>query len=310
MNSAPNRSRGYAAVFATVVIWSLPSVFQFYLNRYYDPWSQNFYRYAVGCLTVAPFVFNRFWRKGPRIDRRAVAQCFVPVVPNVVHQITQTIALLYMGPGMIAIFGRSSVIVTALLALLFFADERAVIRQWQFVAGTSLGLLGAFGVFWFQRSAGAEHFALRGFAFAITATIGWALYGILVKRPAATLGPIRSFGLISFLTSAALLPLMFIWGKPATPLHVGWQVNAILILSAVTCISAAHLLYYVAIRELGVALAQTLQLLCPVGALGLSALIFGERLGHAQLWSAAILLAGAFLAMQARPTAVADPGIE
>jgi len=41
-----NLSEGYAAVFATVIIWSTPSLFQYYLNRYYDPWAQNFYRFA------------------------------------------------------------------------------------------------------------------------------------------------------------------------------------------------------------------------------------------------------------------------
>ena len=66
------------------------------------------------------------------------------------------------------------------------------------------------------------------------------------------------------------------------------------------------MLYYVAIREIGVALAQSLQLLCPAGALGLSAWIYGERLTHAQVWSAAILLLGAFLAMRAKPVATTE----
>ena len=89
-------------------------------------------------------------------------------------------------------------------------------------------------------------------------------------------------------------------------LHVDAQVNIILIISAVTCISIAHVLYYIAIREIGVALSQTLQLLCPAGALGLSALIFHERLTHTQLWSAAILLLGAFLATRVKPIATAE----
>jgi drug/metabolite transporter (DMT)-like permease len=103
-----------------------------------------------------------------------------------------------------------------------------------------------------------------------------------------------------------LLPLTFAFGKIATPLHAGLQVNAILIVSAVTCITLAHVFYYVAIREIGVALAQTLQLLCPALALGLSAWIYGERLTHAQLWSAAILLLGAFLAMRVKPIATTE----
>jgi drug/metabolite transporter (DMT)-like permease len=296
-----NFSTGYAAVFATILIWSTPSLFQFYLNRYYDPWAQNFYRYSVGCIAVLPFVFYHFSRDRPRIDARIFLACLVPALPNVVHQITQTVALFYMGPGVYTVFIRSSVVITALLALAFFPEERSVIRQWQFQAGTLLGLIGAVGVCWFQPGMESARMPLRGLAIAFTATFSWALYGVLVKRPSAQLGPIHSFGLISFITSVLLLPLTLAFGNIATPLQAGLHVNIILIISAVTCITMAHVLYYIAIREIGVALSQTLQLLCPAGALGLSVLIFGERLSHAQLWSAAILLFGAFLAMRTKP---------
>ena len=299
-------SKGYAAVFATVLIWSMPSLFQYYLNRYYDPWAQNFYRYSVACLAIAPLVFYRVRRGGPRIDMHAIGICLLPCLPNVVHQITQVMALFYMGPAVYTIFTRSSVIFTALLALAFFPEERHIIRQWQFQAGTFLGLIGAFGVIWFQAGWQSGHIALRGLIIAFTATFCWALYGVLVKRPSAQLGSIRSFGLISFITSILLLPLTCAFGKIDTPLHAGLPVNLVLILSAVSCITLAHVLYYVAIREIGVALAQTLQLLCPAGALALSAWIFDERLTHAQLWSALILLFGAFLAMRTKPIATAE----
>jgi len=303
----PDISKGYAAVFATIAIWSMPSLFQFYLNQYYDPWSQNFYRYSIACLAIAPFLLHRLRRGEDRIDRTALIACLWPSLPNVVHQITQVMALFYMGPGVFAIFARSSVIFTALLALIFFPEERHVIRQWQFLVGTLLGLIGAFGVIWFQ--AGLEttgHIPLRGLAIAFTATFCWALYGIFVKRPSAQLGPIRSFGLISLITSTLLLPLMLLFGKIGTPLHVTAPTNLILIVSAISCITAAHVLYYIAIREIGVALAQTLQLLCPAGALALSAWIFHERLSPAQLWSAGILLIGAFLAMRTKPQAAIE----
>jgi drug/metabolite transporter (DMT)-like permease len=307
-------SRGYAAVFATVAIWSLPSLFLFYLNRFYDPWSQNFYRYAVACLAIVPFVLFQF-RREPKIDIRAVGLCLIPCLPNVVHQITQVVALFYMGPGVYAIFARTSVIFTALLALAFFPEERYVIRQWQFQLGTLLGLLGAFGVIWFQSNAEepalsasrmGRHIAWQGLLIAFVAVFCWALYGVLVKRPSAKLGSIRSFGIISFITSALLLPLTLMFGKIGTPFHVTAHVNLILIISAVICITLAHVLYYVAINAIGVALAQTLQLLCPLGALALSGWIFHERLTHLQLFSAAILLIGAFLAMRTKPAAVIE----
>jgi drug/metabolite transporter (DMT)-like permease len=292
--------RGYAAIFGTVVIWSTPSLFQFYLNRFYDPWAQNFYRYSVACLAVLPFAFYGFRRSGLRLDRGLFFACLIPALPNVVHQIAQNVALFHMGPGVYAIFIRSSVIITTLLALIFFPEERWIIRQWQFQAGTLLGLVGAVGVLWFQPGREGGAIAFRGVAVAFTASFCWALYSVLVKRPSARLGPIRSFGLISFITSALLLPLTLAFGSIATPLHVGLRVNVILIISAVTCISLAHVLYYIAIRKVGVALSQTLQLLCPAGALALSAFVFGERLTTAQVWSAAILLFGAFLAMRVK----------
>ena len=308
-------SRGYAALFASIAIWSMPSLFQFYLVRYYEPFAQNFYRYSVACLAIAPFVFYRVRRGGPKIDLHALGVCLIPCIPNVIHQITQVVSLFYMGPGVYAIFNRSSVIFTALLALAFFPEERHIVRQWQFQLGTLLGLLGAFGVIWFQ-SNGQEpalsasrmgrHIAWPGLLIAFTATFCWALYAVLVKRPSAQLGAIRSFGVISFITSALSFPLTLLFGRIDAPLHAGTHVNLILIVSAITCITVAHVLYYVAIQEVGVALAQTLQLLCPLGALALSTWIFHERLTSAQLISAVILLIGAFLAMRTKPAAVVE----
>ena len=304
--NSPDLSKGYAAIFATIIIWSLPSLFQFFLNRYYDVWAQNFYRYFIACLAITPLLLRQVRRDGPKIDMKAIAICLVPCIPNVVHQITQVMALFYMGPGVYAVFARTSVIFTALLALIFFPEERYVIRQSQFQIGTLLGLVGAFGVIWFQAGPQDRHISFAGLFIAFTATFCWALYGVLVKRPSAQLGSIRSFGIISFITSALLLPLTFAFGKIDTPLHVGMQVNFILIISAVTCITLAHVFYYVAIHEIGVALAQSLQLLCPAGALGLSALIFHERLTRPQLLSAILLLFGAFLAMRTKPIATTE----
>src|SRR5213078_1171156 len=301
-------SEGYAAVFATVLIWSTPSLFMYYLNRYYDPWAQNFYRYFVACLAIAPLVFYRIHRGGPEIDLRAVGLCLLPCLPNVVHQVTQVMALFYMGPGVYTSFIRSSVIFTALLALAFFPEERVIIRQWKFQAGTLLGLIGAFGVIWFQTNVLSQerHIALPGLLIAFAASFCWALYGVLIKRPSAQLGSIRSFGLVSLITSALLLPLTLAFGKIGTPFQAGAQANLILIVSAVTCITLAHVLYYVAINEIGVALSQSLQLLCPAIAMALSAWVYGERLTQAQIWSAAILLVGAFLAMRTKPIATAE----
>ena len=273
----------------------------FFLNRFYDPYAQNFYRYSIACIAVLPFALYPFERKAAPLTGRLLLACLVVALPNVVHQLAQVMALFYMGPGVYAIFMRSTVIMTAIMALIFFPEERHIIRQWQFQLGTVLGLFGAVGVLWFQPGWDAGHTPLHGLAIACAAALCWAIYGVLVKRPSAELGSLRSFAVISFMTSVLLLPLTLVFGKIGTPFEVSSHVNLILVISAVTCISLAHVLYYVAIRELGVALSQTLQLLCPLLALALSAWIFGERLTAPQLWSAGILLLGAFLATRVKP---------
>ena len=298
--------KGYAAVFATIAIWSTPSLFQFYLNRYYDPFAQNFYRYSIAFLAILPLGFYRFRRRGPCPDWNIIGLCFLAALPNVIHQITQVVSLHYMGPGVYSVFIRSSVIMSALLALLFFPEERRIIWQWQFQAGTLLGLLGAIGVFWCQPRWSGGHVSLGGLALALTASFCWALYSVLVKRPAARLGTIRSFTVISFITSILLCPLTCVFGNVATPFQVSLPVNWIMIASAVFCITLAHVLYYVAIREIGVALSQTLQLLSPLGALALSSWIFHERFTVAQFWCAAILLFGTFLATRVKPHTTAE----
>src|SRR5260370_26608100 len=104
--SRTSTSEGYAAVFATILIWSTPSLFQYYLNRYYDPGAQNFYRYLVACVSIAPLLIFRIRYREQPIDWRAVGICIVPCMPNVVHQVTKVIVLFYICPIVDTIFTR------------------------------------------------------------------------------------------------------------------------------------------------------------------------------------------------------------
>src|SRR6266508_6852105 len=103
MCSRTSTSEVYAAVFATILIWSTPSLFQYYLNRSYDPWAQNFYRYLVACVSIAPVLIYRVRRRGELIDWRAVAICIVRCLRNVIIQVTQVMGVFYMGPGVYTI---------------------------------------------------------------------------------------------------------------------------------------------------------------------------------------------------------------
>ena len=86
-SSGKSLSEGYAAIFATVVIWSTPSLFQFYLNRYYDPFAQNFYRYSVAFLTILPFALFVFAGRHRSWMGTHLWICLPAAFPNVVHQV-------------------------------------------------------------------------------------------------------------------------------------------------------------------------------------------------------------------------------
>jgi drug/metabolite transporter (DMT)-like permease len=295
--------RGRLALAATVVIWSTPPLFQFWLAASYDAWTQNFYRYAAGFLTMAPFLLWMAWRTPRRLPLHEWLGCAWAAIPNVVHQVAQTMAVVLLLPGIYALFGRVSVIFTALLAVIFFADERWIARSFKFFTGTLLGLVGVAGLV----AAPGGTWPWAGLALAFLAAAGWASYGIFVKKFTARSGPTLGFGVISFFTALLLLPLMLWFGDASQFLRADAWTNFVLLGSGVVAIGLGHWLYYIGIRELGAAPAQSALLLCPLGTMLLSAGFFGETFGVGQILAGAVLLLGAFLALSARPPIVEEP---
>ena len=296
--------RGRLALAAAVLIWSGTPVFQYWLAGSFDTWTQNFYRYAAGFLTMVPFLGWMARRAPHRLTAREWAGCAAAAVPNVVHQVAQTVAVVLLLPGVYALLGRVSVILTAILAVIFFADERWIARSVKFQLGTVLALAGMVGLVW---SPGTGVVSGAGLWLALLAACGWASYGIMVKQFTVRLGPTLGFGVISFFTALLLLPLMLLFGDATAPWRCDAWTNFVLFGSGVLAIGAGHWFYYVGIRRLGAAPAQSALLLCPLGTMLLSSGLFGESFRFEQLLSGAVLLTGAFLALAARPPVGEEP---
>jgi drug/metabolite transporter (DMT)-like permease len=299
--------RGRLALLATVVVWSTPPIFQFWLARSFDPWTQNFYRYAAGFLVMSPFLWWMTRRDVAVWRRVAWRGCGWAAVPNVVHQVAQTMAVVLLMPGVYALLGRISVVFTAVLAVVMFADERWIARSTRFTLGISCGLLGLAGLAWSEGGFGTEVKTTAGFGLGLLAAGGWALYGILVKKHTAESGPTLGFGVISFFTTALLMPFMVVFGDPAAVLRADLWTNTVLLGSGILSIGLGHWLYYIGIRELGAAPSQAALLLCPLGTMLLSAGLFGETFHPGQLVSGVVLLCGALFALTAKPPVVEEP---
>ena len=297
---------GRSALLAAVLIWSTPPVFQYWLSGHFDAWAQNFYRYVAGFLTMVPFLGWMAWREPLRLTRSEWLGCAVAAVPNVVHQVAQTMAVVLILPGVYALLGRTSVIITALLVVIFFADERWIARSVKFQLGTLLAMAGVVGLVW-TPGAGLGALPVEGLWLALFAATGWAAYGVLVKKSTVRTGPTLGFGVISLFTALFLLPLMLIFGDWSSVLQVDAWANFVLFGSGILSVGVGHWLYYVGIRELGAAPAQSALLLCPLGTMLLSAELFGESFTVTHMAAGGSLLLGAFLAMAARPPVVEEP---
>lgn len=297
---------GRLALLAAVLIWSTPPIFQYWLSGPFDAWAQNFYRYVAGFLTMVPFLGWMAWRAPLRLTSSDWLGCAVAAVPNVIHQVAQTMAVVLILPGVYALLGRISVILTAILVVIFFTDERWIARSVKFQLGTVLALFGVAGLVWTPGS-GLGALPATGLWLALFAATGWAAYGVLVKKFTARSGPTLGFGVVSFFTTLFLLPLLLLFGDASSVLRADAWTNFVLFASGVLSIGIGHWLYYVGIRELGAAPAQSALLLCPLGTMLLSAELFGETFGATQMVAGSILLLGAFLALAARPPVVEQP---
>jgi drug/metabolite transporter (DMT)-like permease len=295
MANLTERQTGILALAITLVAWSLSSLFVKYLMPYYDPWTQNFYRYAAGMLVMLPVLA----RQTRRLDRRHLVRLIAPTVPNLVHQISWVVALLWIYPALASFLNKSSVLFAALMAYMLFPEERWLFRSKRFLTGLALSVAGTLGLALLRPDLDQMKMNL-GVTLVLVAAAGWAVYSVAAKRPAEELGAGVSFSVVSTYTTLALLPLALLWGDLRRWGAAPWHVNAIMVFSGAFCIGVAHTTYYRAIKALGVSVCSTMLLTTPLGTMLLSRWLFGERLTAGQIAGGVLLLAGGALTLLAR----------
>lgn len=290
-----SRQRAILALAFVVLIWCTPSVFVKYLIAHYDPFTQNFYRYASSALFLLPWLAWRLRERG-RLSRNELGRLLRPSIPNVISQTAWPLALLWLLPAFVSLFSKSSILFSCLLAAIFFPDERWLFRSGRFLLGLALSFIGTIGLSLLRPDLGEAKVNLA-ILLVLCSSLSWATYSVTVKKYVPDVGPRVSFAVISLYTTLLLLFPALIWGDLGLVAKAPWQVNLILVLSGILCIGIAHPLYYVAIRELGVTICATMLLGTPFGALALSHLVFDEVLTPGQLACGVVLLVGGGLTL-------------
>ncbi|MCP4256142.1 MAG: DMT family transporter [Planctomycetes bacterium] len=300
INEGKIRQVDLSATFACIgalSFWSLGPIFIKYLTGYLDSWTQNLLRYSVACLLWMPFLI--FSIKKGRLNARVWRRAVVPGVANVVMQSLFACAFYYIGPAFMVLLAKSSLIWITSFSLIFFVEERALVKSKRFWSGLLLSITGVIGVMCFK-----EDFSAAGTITGIALTLGmafmWAVYILSVRIAFRDIDSRHGFSVISIYTVAGLFVLGCRFGDLGDCVKMGAKQWVFVVISGATAIALSHTLYYSAMRRIGATIPALVMLTQPFIVLAISNVVFKESLNIFQLLFGVVLLAGSGLAIWAQ----------
>lgn len=268
-----------------------------YISSDIDFWTQNFLRYLTAVSVMLPFVLlsqkKDFYNK--ELWRKTLIIAFI----NVFMQCCWGAAFYYINPAFVSLLSKSSVLWTVTISLIFFADERPLIKSWMFWTSFCIVIIGLAGVTVFK-----QDFSTKASIIGIVLTLGfafsWAIYTIAIKALLKKNDSLTSFTIVSLYTTITLGILAFSFGKPTQSLNLSTNGWLLLIFSALTSIAASHVTFYAAIKRLGSSIPPLVILAQPFLVLLASRAMFDEHLTAPQWFFGLLLIAGAALAIKAQ----------
>jgi drug/metabolite transporter (DMT)-like permease len=294
-----------AASLGALVCWSLGPIFITYLAGYTDSWTQNALRYSVACLFWLPFLVWMTARGSfaTRTWRRAL----LPSLANVAMQSLWAAGFYYIGPAFMTLLSKTSILWVAGFSLLVFPEERPLVRSARFWLGLLLSLAGMAGVILFKEDFAAAG-TRTGIVIALAQAFLWSVYTISVRIAFRDVDPRASFSVMSIYAAVGLSACAWLFGEPAQALTLDARAWIVVLISAVTAIALGHVFYYTAIKRIGATIPVLVILAQPFVVLGLSSVIFGERLNGTQLLFGTLLLLGSALSVWAQQHLRPEPG--
>ncbi len=287
-------SEATAAILAALLCFSVGPIFIKYLTGYVDLWTQNLLRYVAACLFWLPFLLWSM-RTG-RLDGRVWKVALIPAVANVILQSFWAGAFYYLDPAMMELIVKSSIIWIAGFSLVFFADERRLVRSVRFWAGLALSAVGVAGVLMGREDFGSQR-SMTGMALALAAAFFWGFYVVFARMSFRNIDSRIGFGVISIYTVTGLGVLVLLFGDVSESFVMPAWPWASVVISGISSIALSHVLYYAAMRRVGATIPSLVLLTTPFAVLAISHVVYGEVLSRWQLGFGVILLVGGALAI-------------
>ena len=285
------------ACIGALVFWALGPIFIKYLTGYLDSWTQNLLRYSVACLFWLPLLLLSI--KAKRLDKRVWRRAIFPAGANIIFQSLWATVFYYLGPAFTVLLAKSSILWTAGFSLIFFSEERTLIKSKRFWSGLVLLVAGVVGVIYYK-----EDFAVRqtfiGIIIALVMAFAWSVYLISAKIAFKDIDSRHGFSVLSIYTVVGFFILTLLFGQVGDCLKLNaWQ-WACIVISGATSIAIGHTLYYVAMKRIGATIPALVIQAQPFIVIAISYVVFGELLNAFQLFFGIVLLAGAALAIWAQ----------
>lgn len=294
MSESPSNNRidmvATASCLGALVFWGLGPLLMTYLTGKVDSWTQNALRYGVGAIFWLP-VLGYSLRSGC-FDQRTWRLALWPAAANLVMQMLWAESFYHIGPALAVLLSKTSVLWVAAFSLVFFHDERPLARSVRFWLGLVLSLAGLFGVLYFKDGFNAAGTVL-GVALGLACAMMWAAYTLSVKIKLRDVDARSSFAVVSLYTAFGLWIAAWLFGKPTECTALGLKPWIAVVVSAITAISLAHVLYYMAIQRIGATIPALVVLSQPLLVFSVSSVVFHERFTPLQLLSGFVLLLGA-----------------
>ena len=287
-----NRWIGVVTVVATLVGWCSIPIFLRHFSGSIDPWTSNGWRYGFSALLWAPLLIVGFLRK--KLPPRLFVAAIIPGAINSISQIAFTNAHYKIDPGLLTFGLRAQMVVVAIGAAIMFPLERMAIRKPSFLAGLALVILGTAGTIAFDEGFGSQSNTV-GVLLALGAGAGFACYALAVRKCMVGINSMYAFAAISQYTAGSMIVLMLIFGERSGAMVFKMPQTQVmwLLVSSVIGIGAGHVLYYISIARLGVAVSAGVIQLQPFVVAILSYIWFGDVLKWNQWVAGGMAVTGA-----------------
>ncbi|MCK5563784.1 MAG: DMT family transporter [Planctomycetes bacterium] len=280
---------GTLAIIGVVAFWTIGPIAIRYLSGYLDFWTQNFLRYAAACLLWLPFLFISF-RNGS-LDGRVWKVALLPAVANIAMQSFWAVGLYYIEPAFMSLLSKSSMIWVICFSLIFFSEERVLLKSVWFWMGMVLSVAGVAGVL-VNREGFAAGSNVIGISLCLVSSFLWAVYTVTVKRAFRDIDVRAGFSVISIYTVFGLGVLCFMFGDIGASLEMEAWPWFYVVVSGFLSIAFAHVLYYYSIKRIGAMIPSMVLLGLPFSVLAFSNVIFGETLSSLQWVFGMVLVVG------------------